>query len=250
LIHLYTLSEPLDYNFERIDEKCKLTCSQEDYQQSFDNTTFIYNKKFFNRPIPSHIRFPNIEPLYIKFPIHDEFWSIVPSLNRLHSLDVFSYADNYQVQLQTLLDRASNLHTLTINQDGSLPLQLSLFKCTNASLHRLHLGYYNHCFNNEECITLSRSSLTVHCEVLSIEVNNPESIINLINNIIKLRSLYIYWNNKKTFKKLSRTTDNDESYEEHSLNIDELIQWLKVRLPATCLIVKIPEYPNNVQIWI
>jgi hypothetical protein len=250
LIHLYTLSEPLDYNFERIDEKCKLTCSQEDYQQVFNNTTFISDKIFFNRPIPSHIRFPNIEPLYIKFPIHDEFWSIVPSLNRLHSLDVFSYADNYQVQLQTLLDRASNLHTLTINQDGSLPLQLSLFKCTNASLHRLHLGYYNHCFNNEECITLSRSSLTVHCEVLSIEVNNPESIINLINNIIKLRSLYIYWNNKKTFKKLSRTTDNDESYEEHSLNIDELIQWLKVRLPATCLIVKIPEYPNNVQIWI
>jgi len=129
-------------------------------------------------------------------------------------------------------------------------LQISSFKCTNASLHRLQLGYYNHFFNYEDCITLSRSSLNVQCEVLSIEVNNPESIINLINNIIKLRSLYIYWNNKKTFKQLLRTTENDESYEEHSLNTDELIQWLKVRLPATYLIVKIPEHANNVQIWI
>jgi hypothetical protein len=251
VIHLYTLSEPLDYHSENIGKKCKLSCPQEDYQQVFNNTTFIHDNKFFNRSIPSHIRFPNIQHLDIKFPIHGKFWSIVPTLNRLCSLDISSYADNYQVQLQTLLNLASNLDTLTIYDDESLPLQLSFFKCINASLRRIYLRYRsNHFFNNEECIAISRSPLCVKCEVLSIGVNKPESIIFLVKKMSNLRSLYIYWNGKKTSKQLSLTTNSDVSYDKNSLNTDQLIQWLQIRLPSTCLIAKDPDRANRITIWI
>ncbi|CAF4000072.1 unnamed protein product [Rotaria sordida] len=250
MIHLYTLSEPFDYGYEEIDEKCKLTCPQEDYHQVFNNTTRIYDMKFFNQPIPSHIRFLNIKYLHIEFPINDKFWFIVPSLNRLRSLNVSSYADSYQLQLQTLLDRASHLETLTISQDGSLSVQLSLFKCTTTSVRRFHLGNYNHCFNKEQCITLSRSPLMVQCEVLSIEVDDPECISNLIKNMTHLRSLYVYWDDKKNSLRLFRTTNDAESYYKISLSADEVIQWLKVRLPSTCSIIKVSDYPNHIHIWI
>ncbi|CAF1298591.1 unnamed protein product [Rotaria sordida] len=249
-IHFYTLSHPLDYHFERIDEKCKLTCPQEDYHQVFNNTTKIYDMKLFNQPIPSHIRFLNIKYLHIEFPINDKFWFIVPSLNRLRSLNVSSYADSYQLQLQTLLDRASHLETLTISQDGSLSVQLSLLKCTTTSVRRFHLGNYNHCFNKEQCITLSRSPLMVQCEVLSIEVDDPECIINLIKNMTHLRSLYVYWDDKKNSLRLFRTTNDVESYYRNSLSTDEVIQCLKVRLPSRCSIVKVLDYTNHIHIWI
>ncbi|CAF1339852.1 unnamed protein product [Rotaria sordida] len=224
VIHFYTLSHPLDYDSESFDETSKLTCPHKDYQKVFNNTTSIDDVKFFNQPIPSHIRFLNIKYLCIKFPINDKFWSVVPSLNRLCSLDVSSYADSYQLQLQTLLDRASHLETSTISQDGSLSVQLSLFKCTTTSVHRLHLDGYNHCFNKEQCITLSRSPLMVPCEVLSIEVDDPESIINLAKNMTHLRSLYVCWDDKKNSLRLFRTTNDVESYYKNSLSADEVIQ--------------------------
>lgn len=56
---------------------------------------------------------------------------------------------------------------------------------------------YNHSFNQEECFTLIRSSLGVQCEILSILVNNRESIIYLVKNMMKLRVLHIYWTDKE-----------------------------------------------------
>jgi hypothetical protein len=44
----------------------------------------------------------------------------------------------------------------------------------------------------EECILLARSPLGVQCEALSIQVNNRESIIYLVKNMIKLRILYVF----------------------------------------------------------
>jgi len=249
IIHLYTLSQSIDYN-EYIDKSWKSSCPYADYPKLFDNTTIIYSRTFVDQPIPSHIRLFNIKYVYIKLPINDQFWCIFPSLKGLYSLSVSSYADTYQSKLQVLLDRASHLDSLDINQDASLPLQTSIFKYTSASVHKLHFGFYNHCFNKEECITLSRSPLSIQCEVLCIRVNNPESIINLVKNMINLRSLNVHCDDKKNSKQLLLTNNNDESCDRNSLSEDELIQWLKVRLPSMYLIVKDLKNFNHILIWI
>ena len=117
--------------------------------------TSIDDETFFDQPFPSDIRMPNINYLCIKFPINDKIWSIVSSLKRLDSLTVSSYTDTCQSQLQILLDQTSRLDYLHIHQDASLPLQMSLFKYTNASVRELDLQNYNHQFNEKECIMLT-----------------------------------------------------------------------------------------------
>ncbi|CAF3796202.1 unnamed protein product [Rotaria sp. Silwood1] len=71
--------------------------------------TSIINETFFDQPIPSYIHLHNIEYLWKKLPINDQFWSMVPSLNHLHSLTVVSYIDAFQSQLKALLNRAPRL---------------------------------------------------------------------------------------------------------------------------------------------
>jgi hypothetical protein len=75
-------------------------------------------------------------------------------------------------------------------------------------------------------ITLTRSPLGIQCEVLSIWINNRQIIIDLVQNMHNLRILIVQYADK---------TD------------DELIQWLKLRLPPTCLITH-DEY--SISIWI
>ncbi|CAF3794822.1 unnamed protein product [Rotaria sordida] len=69
----------------------------------------IVNETFFDQLIPSYIRLPNIEYLWIKLPTNEQLWSIVPSLNRLYLLTVVSYIDTFQSQLKALLNRAPRL---------------------------------------------------------------------------------------------------------------------------------------------
>ncbi|CAF4116372.1 unnamed protein product [Rotaria sordida] len=90
---------------ERVDELIN------SFRSSFwiDEHQCIVNETFFIQPIPSYIRLPNIEYLWIKLPINEQFWSIVPSLNRLYLLTVVSYIDAFQSQLKALLNRAPRL---------------------------------------------------------------------------------------------------------------------------------------------
>ena len=119
-------------------------------QDSYNNIVVVYNETFFDQPISSSIRLPNIDYLCTKLPINDQFWSIVPSLNELYSLTVSSHVDTFQSQLQTLLDRAPHLRSLTVNQ--------------NASVRELDLSGCEHYLNENECRTLNYSSLGVQCE--------------------------------------------------------------------------------------
>jgi hypothetical protein len=184
----------------------------------------------FEQLIFEDIRLLNLKYLTIKFPINDRFWSIVPNLRRLRSLTVSSYTDTFQSELQKLLNRAPHLQLLKFKQDKSVPLQMSLFKCTNKSVHLIDLHDYNHCFNEEECFTLIHSPLGLQCEVLSISVNNRENIIYLVKNMMKLRVLHIYGIDKE---------------------INQLVQWLKDHLPSTYLVVNDSQYGHNtIIIWI
>jgi hypothetical protein len=194
---------------------------------------------------------PNINYLCINLPINDQFWSIVPNLNQLKSLKIQFHTNTFQSQVQALLNRAPHLNRLSINQYESTPLQTSLFKYTNASVHELDLRNINHYFNEEECITLSRSSLGIQCEVLSILVQNCESIISLIENMLKLRALNVRCKDEKYTELSTLIKDNDAEYcDDDKESKDECIQWLKSHLPPTCIVIRDPKLTCNILIWI
>jgi hypothetical protein len=239
-IHLHTLSEAFHYGDEKPSDFWQSTYPHDNQDKFYRNITNIYDDEFFELPFPSDICLPNITYLSIKFPINKQFWSIVPNLNRLKSLDISSHSDIYQSQLQILLDHAPHLSSLHISQDNFLPLQMSLFTYTNASIHPLDLKIDGHCFNEEECISLSYSPLGVQCEVLFISVETRESIIILIENMINLRALHVKYENKNESKHLPLTTSNENG----------IIQWLKDHLPSTCFIATDSDLLNCIRIWI
>ncbi|CAF1241747.1 unnamed protein product [Rotaria sordida] len=238
-LYLYTLSETFYYNDYEFPHSFKSTYPHDDHQKFYNNIINIYDDTFFHQSISSDIHLPNINSLWIKFPINHKFWSIVSSLNQLKSLTVSSYDDIYNSQFQVLLDRAPNLRHLDIRQDKSLTLQMSSFQYINASVHQLDLRNCNHYFTADECITLSRSPLAVQCEVLSILVDNRESIIYLVKNMINLRSLSLNakFEEKKSSGFFTWLWKRDPSLDENIENKD-IVQWLKDCLPSTCLIKK------------
>ncbi|CAF1316186.1 unnamed protein product [Rotaria sordida] len=138
---------------------------------------------------------------WIKFPLNDQFWSIVPSLNRLETLVVYSHADSFQSQLQVLLDRAPNLRCLDIRQDESLSLQMSLFQYRTSSVRQLDFRGYNYYVNEEECIRLCHSPLCIQCGVLFIRIKSRHSTIYLVKNMINLRSLHVKRDDEKYHKR-------------------------------------------------
>jgi len=121
------------------------------------------------------------------------------------------------------------------------------------SVRELNLFGRDYCFNEEECILFSRSPLGVQCEVLSIEVNNRETIIQLIKHMMKLRALNIRCDDGMNWENLKMKTaaEYDECHKKARLMMDQLVQWLKDHLPSTYMIVNDPYYGSNViSIWI
>ena len=78
---------------------------------------------------------------------------------------------------------------------------------------------------------MAKSSLGQQCEVLLIGVKKRENILDLLNQMPKLRSLII-------------------CCKENKQNSQELIQWLYNRLPSEISIVKDKNQSNKVQLWI
>ncbi len=238
-IYLYNLS---NYYEENLPVLYKSTCPYDDEQDFYSNITKIISPTFFDQPIsiPSYIRLSNINYLCINLPINDQFWTIVPNLNRLKSLEILFHNNTFQAQVQALLNRASHLNRLSITQHESTPLQKSIFKYTNVSIRELDLQSINHYFNEQECITLSRSPLGIQCEVLSILVQNRQSTISLIENMIKLRALNVKCKDEKYIELSTSIEDNE----------DDCIQWLKNHLPSSCVVIRDPKHTCNIQIWI
>jgi hypothetical protein len=248
-LRLFTHSYRLDY-YETLCNSWKSTCPHDDYQKFQYNMTRTCNHEFLERFALSHLHLPNIQYLDITFPINDPFWTNISSLNRLDLLTISHHADTFQFQLQALLDRAPHLRILRICQDASLPLQRSLFKYTHRSIFLLDLHAYYYCFNEEECLTLSRSPLGIHCEALFIRLNNRQSIITLVRNMINLRALNIYWNDDNVFQHSEQINNNDGNQNTKKQVLDELVQWLKDELPSTYLISADPHYTHDISIWI
>ena len=238
-LRVHTLPFMSNYCEDKFPELWKSTYSQDNQQKIYDSIPNIYDEKFFDQHIPSYIRLRNIRSLWIQLPINEQFWTIVPSLNRLESLRISYHHDSFQSQLQTLLDRAPQLRCLGFIQDASLFLQISLFKYTSASIRELHLQNCSHYFTEAECIMLAHSPLGKQCEKLSILVNNRQNIITIIQNMIHLRVLIAKCEHDKNRHQLS-LTEND----------DKLIQWLRDRLPSMCSITTNSIFSSEIRIWI
>jgi len=250
-IHLYTLCNSCHFRGREFPNLWRSTYPYDNQQRFYHNLTKICNETYFDQPIPSDIRLRNIKYLFIKLPIHRRFWSIVPSLKRLFLLNISFHADNFQNQLQELLDRAPHLYCLRISQNESLPLQVSLFNYKNESIRELNLRKCNYWFNEEECMRLCHSPLGVQCQLLHIHVKNRECIIILVNNMINLRALHTQCEDEKFNKQsTSKENDKDDFRDENIENKDELVHWLTDRLPSTCLIVKDPKPNSLIRIWI
>ena len=237
-IHLNTISNASNHYNDVIPDLWQSTCPDDNQQKFCNNITSIYDKIAFDKPISSDIRLPNIDYLSIKLPINDRFWSTVPKLNQLKSLSLYSYSGIYQWHVQTLLNRAYNLHTLRFSQDELLPFEMSLLNYRNASVRKLYLNNYNHIFHEEECLLLSRSPICIQCEVISLRVTNRDCIIYLVKKMTSLRSLIVQ--------------SVDDHYIEQSFlyeENDELIAYLKEHLPSTYSIIRDPESARNIFLW-
>ncbi|CAF4171134.1 unnamed protein product [Rotaria sordida] len=250
-IYLYNLPSSFCICERKLPDLWRSIYPDDNQQEFYNNITTIHNETFFNQLILPEIRLRNINDLHIRFSINDQFWSIVPSLERLSSLNISYHTDHFQSHLQALLDLAPRLRYLCIDQDQSLPLQISLFKYTNKSVRELNLQNCNYLFDEEECMRLCHSPLGIRCQILFIHIKSRQSIIILVKNMINLQVLHIKCNDEMFNKQSTLNENNSEQfYNENIENKDDLIQWLKDYLPSTCLVVKDLHSTSLIRIWI
>jgi hypothetical protein len=162
---------------------------------SYDSVRNVaYNPTLLNDNTMSHVQLINIEILTLPLPIDYRFLSMVTRFQNLFSLNVTLHTRNYESQLQALLDNAPRLYTLSFESwDTS---DMPLYDYTSKSIRRLNLCGCDQlrrriCYDNKQCIKLSRSPLGVQCRVLNIEVKELESILILIYSMINLRTLRV-----------------------------------------------------------
>ncbi|UJR08201.1 hypothetical protein I4U23_012474 [Adineta vaga] len=240
-IQLHTLPNTFNYYEQRIPDLQKSTDPYDNKQDFYLKLTHIYDETYFDKmAIPYSSVLPHLEDLNIKLPINNLFWSTVPTLKRLRSLTIASHCDIFQKQVQRLLDQASHLTILCIKQDVGLPLQRSLFTYTNTTVEDLDLESTNHNFNEEDCQALRQSPLGLQCQVLTICVENRESILILVNHMKNLRSLKVQVRNEREKKLESSDVTNNH----------ELILWLKDHLSSTYMITKHEDVLDFILIWI
>jgi hypothetical protein len=235
-IYLYTL--PYTFNYYAFHDsiiKAKSTCPDNNIYPSY-NQVHILDYAIApseNRVLPQ-FTFSNIHDLILYLPVDDNFWSIMPQFDHLKSLkmiphDTDQYDFDSQFQLQTILDRAPRLYSLGFGAWSSTSMGMPPFEYSNKSVRRLNLIDVDRVYNSQQCVTLSRSSLGMQCEVLSITVENRTTIIDLLNTMPNLRALNV----------LSRDDSwKDEDDDSSPSKNDELVEWLQHRLPFTYTITR------------
>ncbi|CAF1498591.1 unnamed protein product [Rotaria sordida] len=228
------LSKGCYYNYEKPSDLWRSTYPHDNQQNYYNDLTIIYDYTFFDQSFPTNIYLSKIKFLVIKFPINNQFWSIVPNLKELSVLIISSYRDIFQTEFQRLLNRAPHLDHLRIDQEKSLPLQKSLFNDTSTSIPQLSLE--NYYFNEEECIALTHSSLIIQCQVLSIQVISRQSIIIHVKNMKNLRRIDIQC--------------EDDLHDGKTPNKHDLVQWLNDHLSSMYLIFRDSDDTNRIRIWI
>ncbi|CAF4129935.1 unnamed protein product, partial [Adineta steineri] len=231
---LYTLPYAFD-SFSYVGgNQSKSTCPNDlDYSfydhvhtlEHVDNTNYDLNNLTF---LP--IRCINVRHLKIKFPLHDHFWSLLPRLDRLTSLDVGLNDDSDYTQLQQLLDQASHLDTLRFCHMRKFSMKS--FNINSKSIQGLEFfqnsEFRFRYFNSEECAILANTAFASQCKFLAIDVKNRRDIIALVNAMPNLQALSIL------------CEDNKKNQHQPIEENDSLIQWLHdhLLLPYTYSITR------------
>ncbi|CAF1402001.1 unnamed protein product, partial [Adineta ricciae] len=220
---LYTL--PYSFQHFLFDNLCqsKSTCPNNRIHRSYDQVTHSQYLEYENSLIsnglrPCSIQCTNIQRLEVRLPFNDKiFYSLVPTLAQLTSLDVILNNNFAYYQLQAILDRAPRLYSLTFRCLQNLPS--ALFRLTSASIRRLDFittstlrcGH----FKKFECEALGECVLGQSCHVLLVKVQNRANILHLIQIMPNLRSMIV-------------------QCEDENPQTDELLKWLRVNLPSAC----------------
>jgi hypothetical protein len=229
-IYLYTLP----YAFKSFDYDSRMqfksTCPDDKRYLNYNNVDRLgYKSSSMEQTVLSPIRFMNVNQLFMERPIDDNFWSMMPKLDQVTSLDVLVDYCNDEFQLQELVNKMPRLRSLNFSF-----LFMSLLEVRNASIRRLDLRGYDRYFDDTKCLALSRPALGIQCEILFIRIENRRLLIDLINNMINLRTLNVQCKDDKM----------------NETNEDELILWIKDHLPSTCIISRDTVFHLDIRIWI
>ncbi|CAF3867230.1 unnamed protein product [Rotaria sp. Silwood1] len=228
----------------------KSTCPSDNEYWSYDHVNNLcYGSSHFTSSIMSRVRFSNIQYLSLSLPFNDQFLLVVSKLDRLTSLCIsinnHKKTDNVLSQLQTLLDRAPCLYSLSLDAWPSLNQQVPLMENICPSIRRLNFQGYargkNWCyFNDEQCRQLSHSPLGIQCETLLIKVKNRRNILDLVNSMSHLRALNV------------RCEDDPWITQKNTLSQteDELIEWLQHNLPSSSMIMRDTRQIHAIRLWI
>lgn len=216
----------------------------EDHRQYDRVRTLVYDSSF-NDEIMFHLVFPNVNHLVLNLPYSNYLFSILLRLDRLLSLNVTLYEPDILSQLQSLFRRAPHLHSLSIASFNHSSSPWLLLQSASASVKQIDLQGFipsntDFCFNQELCAQLIQSPLAANCEALSIQVENRSNIIDLVNNMVNLRTLGVH----------SHDDPWKDCRKQISIEEDELVSWLKVRLPSSCTIFRDPNVDGSLRLWI
>jgi hypothetical protein len=233
-ISLYTLPHCCENIYALVPPvRSKSTCPEIQDQCLFNDVCHIISK---NRVLPNllSILSPKVVHLKIELPINHNVWSFISTLDYLTSLEVSLNCKTDLSQLQTLINRASCLYSLTVNKASVS--QLVQLNIGHARLRRVSLE--NYYYNAPECSLIARSSLGRQCEVLSIAVTDRRNVPDLVTEMPNLRALTCFCEDNKW--------DVDESL---SIENVDAITWLHDHLPSTCLISKHGINKSYIRVW-
>jgi hypothetical protein len=242
-VTLYTL--PFGFNTIYYLNECrtKSTCIDEEKYRSYKavevfESNHLKSLTFRNFNLVCG-QFPNLRCLDIVLPFDEGFHMDNVILNHLTSLTIRIQIASAYSQLQTICDRAPHLYSLRIIFWQKFTTKL--FQLTSKSIRRLNLGGmfdWSNEFTKEECIAFSNCILGRQCEVLSIEIEDRKSIIDLIERISNLRLLNV------------RCRDDRWDYRKIPSSEYELVHWIQNRFPSTFTIIRNREKSSCIQIWI
>ncbi|CAF3677555.1 unnamed protein product [Rotaria sp. Silwood1] len=223
---LYTLPYAFDTFYFTDGSRSKSTSPNDFHDSAYNQVQIlehIHRRQNLNEDFPLFtFRFLNIRHLSTVFPFNNDFWSAIPKLNQLISLNAVLNQDFGYPQLQALLNIAPRLYSLSFSHSNNF--SMASFNISSISIRRFELFQNFKCglryFKNAECSMLTRTFIAFQCEVLLVDVESRTNVFNFINTMPNLRVLIV------------RCKDDERSRHHSSETNDELIVWFQDQLSS------------------
>ena len=245
-VYLYTLP----YAFDRLVAHFPLEYkSTRSHDQCCCSYTRVRRLKYTSSPAESldsgHVRFSNLQHLTVYLPLDDQFWTVISDFNRLTSLCVawYNYNEQFPGQLQSLLDRAPHLYSLSIETWRSSTIRMAPADIIHSAVRRLDFYNYHYHYSSEDCATLSRSPLGLQCEVLRVAVENRTCVLDLVHTMPNLCHLIVQCRDDNYTEQSTPTTTTTTTR-------DELIEWLDEQLASLCTLIRCTRFGGEIHLWI